>query len=106
MKCEYCEEEVEKGNMDVIETMNYKFYICDDCMLEIEEMLKEFITETKESFDDGLTQVAPEGQFKSHSQTKENQSVNPVGFVSDLASDNHKSDIHSQNKDLLDGDYK
>ena len=43
MKCEYCNKEVEKGYMDTIETANYRFYICDDCMIEIENKLKDII---------------------------------------------------------------
>jgi len=46
MKCENCNQEVEKGNMDIIETANYKFYICDDCMIIIEEQLKEIIKDS------------------------------------------------------------
>lgn len=43
MKCEYCNKEVEKGYMDIIETANYKFYICDNCMIIIEDKLENII---------------------------------------------------------------
>ena len=43
MKCEYCNKEVEKGYMDCLETANYKFYICDDCMILIEDKLRDLI---------------------------------------------------------------
>lgn len=47
MKCEFCEKEVKKGYMENLETLNLIFYLCGDCMLKIEDMVEEFIKETK-----------------------------------------------------------
>ena len=43
MNCEYCEREVEKGSIEIIETMNLKFFVCGECMLFIEDKFEEII---------------------------------------------------------------
>ena len=49
MKCEHCNEEVEKGCMDCLETANYRFYICDNCMLAIEDKLMNIIKKNEKT---------------------------------------------------------
>jgi len=53
MKCENCNKEVEKGYMETIETVNYIFYICEECLLDIEEKLLVFIQDNKKVFGAG-----------------------------------------------------
>lgn len=48
MNCEYCNKAVEKGYMNLIETANYKFYICDDCMCIVEDKLMDIIKKGKD----------------------------------------------------------
>ena len=49
MKCEYCNKEVEKGYMEDLETLNLRFYLCEDCMLIIEDKIEEMIKVGKDT---------------------------------------------------------